>query len=274
MTMITSAENKKEGLIVKEAVGKQKKATLEITQKIASSEWNRAQFILKIALPAIFSSLVYKIRDTFNIIALGHLDEKELMAGVGMGNACIHLMGLSIILGLNSALDTLVSNAAGAGDLELCGVYLNRARVILTVCFLPIILIQRQLEGILLAAGQDAKVSAYTAEFIFYSLPGLYLLALQNAQLKFLNNLGKTKVPMYCNMVTVVMHPIWLYYLTDKDQLNLRMVGVGIANVISYALVLSLNLIYSSMLDDIKDSIFWPDARSFYGLWTQVLIGS
>jgi Na+-driven multidrug efflux pump len=44
-----------------------------------------------------------------NLIFLGHLDNKALIGGVGMGQAVIHLMGFSIILGLNSALDTLIS---------------------------------------------------------------------------------------------------------------------------------------------------------------------
>ena len=44
-----------------------------------------------------------------NLIYLGHLDNAALIGGVGLGSACMNLMGMSIILGLNSALDTLIS---------------------------------------------------------------------------------------------------------------------------------------------------------------------
>ena len=49
-----------------------------------------------------------------------------------------NIFGLAIIYGLNSSVDTLVSQAAGGGNLELCGVYLNRGRYIMTCAFVPI----------------------------------------------------------------------------------------------------------------------------------------
>jgi len=42
------------------------------------------------------------------------LNNKEMLAGVGLGNMTQNLLGLSLILGFNSALDTLISNAAGS----------------------------------------------------------------------------------------------------------------------------------------------------------------
>jgi len=78
-----------------------------------------------------------------------------------MGQACMNLMGMSIILGLNSALDTLVSQAAGAGKIELCGVYLNQARLIMTVMFIPILILVMHIEQFLLYVGQNHQVAFY-----------------------------------------------------------------------------------------------------------------
>ena len=47
-------------------------------------------------------------------------------------------MGYSIILGLNTGMDTLISQAAGAKDFEQCGVILNRARFVVTLFFVPL----------------------------------------------------------------------------------------------------------------------------------------
>ena len=57
---------------------------------------------------------------------LGHSGNKDLVAGVGVGKAYSDLTGIFIIMGMNMAIGTLVSQAAGAGNLEMCGVYLNR----------------------------------------------------------------------------------------------------------------------------------------------------
>ena len=57
-----------------------------------------------------------------------------------MGNMIQNMIGLSIVIGLNGALETLVSQAYGAGNLQLCGTYLNRGLMIVVVCFIPITL--------------------------------------------------------------------------------------------------------------------------------------
>ena len=61
----------------------------------------RLRLILSIALPAIVACLITRIQDTINIIFLGHLGNKAMVAGVGMGNSCINLMGMTIIIGMN-----------------------------------------------------------------------------------------------------------------------------------------------------------------------------
>lgn len=52
-------------------------------------------------------------------------------AAVGLGNTLISLAGVAVCVGLNSALNTFASQAYGADRIELCGVYLWRARIVL-----------------------------------------------------------------------------------------------------------------------------------------------
>jgi len=85
-----------------------------------------------------------------------------MMAGVGMGNMIMNILGLTIAMGLNGALETLSSQAFGSSNLELCGVYLNRGRLILILVYIPITIILLQAERILLAVGQDPEVAKYT----------------------------------------------------------------------------------------------------------------
>jgi len=54
-----------------------------------------------------------------------HSDNEELVAAVGLGNVIINCFVISIFWSLNSSIDTLASQAYGAGNLKLCGVYLN-----------------------------------------------------------------------------------------------------------------------------------------------------
>ena len=84
-----------------------------------------------------------------------------MLAGVGMGNMTQALCALSFILGFNSALDTLISQAAGAGNIELCGLYLNKGRAVMTFLFVPIAIVLMHTESILIHLGQNKQVAEY-----------------------------------------------------------------------------------------------------------------
>ena len=104
-----------------------------------------------------------------------------MLAGVGMGNVIMNMLGLAVIYGMNMALETLVSQSYGQGNLELCGVYLNRGRFIITLCFIPIALILTKVHDILAFIGQDPEVSRYAQTYVLAYIPGLYLIGLFNS---------------------------------------------------------------------------------------------
>ena len=76
-------------------------------------------------IPLVFINVVRKFLDVINIVFLGKYNNPAMIAGVGIGSITSSFLGLAIILGFNSALDTLVSNSAGAKQHYLSGRYLN-----------------------------------------------------------------------------------------------------------------------------------------------------
>ena len=75
------------------------------------------------------------------------------VAGLGLGVSLVNSVTFSVLFGMNGALETLTAQAFGAKELSLCGVYLNRARVINTIVFLPLAFITLQSGFILRAIG-------------------------------------------------------------------------------------------------------------------------
>ena len=61
------------------------------------------------------------------------------------------MCGYSIVVGLNGALETLVSQAYGAKNYDQCGVYLNRGRIVLLITFSLVFIILSHTEVILVA---------------------------------------------------------------------------------------------------------------------------
>ena len=104
--------------------------------------------IFRISLPTIISCLFMQLTYFINTVYAGHLNDESKLAGLGLGTCLLECLTLYIIMGMNGALETLVSHAYGANQLVLCGEYLNRARVINTILFIPlasILLFTRQI---------------------------------------------------------------------------------------------------------------------------------
>ena len=70
-----------------------------------------------------------------NLAFAAHYLEKEFVAAIGTGNMVINILVTYFCLGLNNVMDTYISQAAGAGNLRVCGIYLNLTRVIYTLMF-------------------------------------------------------------------------------------------------------------------------------------------
>ena len=74
-------------------------------------------------------------------------------------------MVLTLMIGLNSAQETLTSQAYGSRNYILCGAYLNRGTFILLAFYVPFALIPFIFgEKIYLAMGQEPEVSKLAAE--------------------------------------------------------------------------------------------------------------
>ena len=65
--------------------------------------------ILSLTIPSALQCIINMLTEIINLYFAGTLKDKELLAGVGMGNMTQNLVALSIIFGFNSALDTLIS---------------------------------------------------------------------------------------------------------------------------------------------------------------------
>ena len=49
------------------------------------------------------------VTELINMSFIGHLGNAAMLAGVGLGNMTQNIVGLSLILGFNSVLDTFIS---------------------------------------------------------------------------------------------------------------------------------------------------------------------
>ncbi len=127
----------------------QKKSTEEAPLRETLSK------VLNISLPAIVSMISAFSIQVANTVFAGHLGDPAIMAGVGMATMYVNIFCNSLMIGLNSTLNTLLSQAVGFDDFHLCGVYLNRSRIVLTLMYVPLAILLLQTRTIFDALGFD-----------------------------------------------------------------------------------------------------------------------
>lgn len=95
----------------------------------------------QLAIPATVSVLVQMLIVTVNLIFVGHLGDASKVASCGLGNMIIFIFGNAAFIGMNSGMETLVSQAFGASNLKLCGEYYQRGRIAVLLYWFPLALI-------------------------------------------------------------------------------------------------------------------------------------
>jgi len=76
--------------------------------------------------------------ETVDIIAVGHLGNTDYLSGVGLATSILNIFIFGVYIGLNGAIDTMISQATGLNNHRLANQVLNKAYFINIVLYIPI----------------------------------------------------------------------------------------------------------------------------------------
>ena len=91
---------------------------------------------LKLAIPSIIGAIILQFQELINLYYAAHSDNEALISAIGLGNVIMSCFVISVFLSMNSAIETLVSQAAGNGNYQVCGLYLNQGLFVISLTFL------------------------------------------------------------------------------------------------------------------------------------------
>lgn len=161
---------------------------------------------------------------------------------MALGNLTANLTGLSLILGVLSAFDTLAPQAFGAKRFGDVGILAQRGLLVSLAVMgltLPLWLAS---ESLLASVGQPPLVCKYAAQFLkFYTL-GIPAFAVVRSQAKFLNaqNIAMPIV-VTSGIVSCIFHPIFLRFFIT--YLSLGTAGAALATGCSQYVMAALNFL-------------------------------
>ncbi|CAH0478848.1 unnamed protein product [Peronospora belbahrii] len=198
---------------------------------------------MALAYPVVITYTLEYLPGLICIILVGHLesrDTKRYVAAATLSTMFTNISSLSIGFGLTSALDTLCSQAYGAGKLDKLGLYLQSGLLVVGSCLLPVFLLNWHAEYFLILTGQDTEVARLAGEFSRVTVFGVPFLFAYEMARKILQAQNIVRPMVLFALVGTFINVFGGYVLTYWTPLGFH--GAALSRTLGY-MVLPLCLI-------------------------------
>jgi multidrug resistance protein, MATE family len=189
-----------------------------------------------------------------NMMFVRQLNDPNAIAGCGLGNMIFVMFMFSINIGVNGGVDTLVSQAYGRKNYELCNTYFNVSRIVAVICFIPQAYIAINADRIFRFMGQPPESSEMAYRYMIISLPGCLIYGLFESTRRYLQAHGIYNPILIMWSWSVVVHIAANYILVNVLDYGLE--GVAIGTCLCYASNYIFSTIYITIYDDCIPSSF------------------
>ncbi|XP_023768324.1 protein DETOXIFICATION 18 [Lactuca sativa] len=192
--------------------------------------WEEAKHQILFSLPMILTNVAYYCIPLISVMFAGHLGEAELAAS-NLANSWATVTGLSFMVGLSGALETLCGQGFGAKIYRMLGIYLQSSCLISIFFSILISILWFFTEPILILLQQDPQISKIAALYIKYLVPGLFAYGVLNNILRFLQTQSVVTPLVICSLIPLILHIAITYALVHWTSLSF--IGAPIAVSIS-----------------------------------------
>ncbi|CAI2366216.1 unnamed protein product [Moneuplotes crassus] len=222
--------------------------------------------IIKYALPSCFGLVLRKLVDNINFYFIGKMDQPDYISGAGLAMLTLNITVISLGIGLSGGVETLSSQAFGSGKNYLAGCYYNRAQVIMAVMFIFQAIILFFSEDLLVLCGQPKMAAKIAGDFIIKMIPGVWIVCQTELLRRFLTSQGVLYIVVNSQILSCILHTIWLYLFIDVYGFGLD--GVVYATTITYVLSFILPVLYITFYKEVLKPQSWHciNGDSFTGL--------
>ena len=193
------------------------------------------------------------------------MDSTTELAGIGLGNMMIIFIPYSVMIGINTSLETLVARAAGRNNLRDCGLYLHRSILIISVVFVPVGMLLNYTGQILESIGIEEDVAAIAAAYVRQMLPGVLLNSYSDAIDLFLVPMGYYSTICILQTLVLPLHFIGCYVFVSIYEWGA--VGAACAQNITAVVMLALVCVFVSLQPSIKEAWYFPTMKTFSNLY-------
>ncbi|KAM3133468.1 hypothetical protein pb186bvf_014472 [Paramecium bursaria] len=212
----------------------------EIVKQLKDSKFQESQDITKLSrFYAIFiasiqsglSFLIEILPRTIVYLILANINKSDLIASIGLGNILIKSISQGIQIEISIGLETLVAQAFGAQEFELCGHLFYRALFLSTFIMIPTIFLHYYSIIFYQMIVKDVEIIENAWIYTKYMLFAIWLNSLYIQTKVFLNGQNIYNYQLYSQCASSLINVFFQYLFIVN--LNYDILGVVYAQTIS-----------------------------------------
>lgn len=138
-------------------------------------------------------------------------EDPAMTNGVGVGQAFKTLLGITVLTGASGGLDTYAQQAAGKGDYQLSGTYLNRARLIAFLTFIPVALVQMNFSYPLRWCKMNEDVVNHAQTYMSWTVIECFFYAQYYCQRIYLQSWKHNYSVLIAQVLSTFIFPFWCW---------------------------------------------------------------
>ena len=190
--------------------------------------WRALSRIGVLTITSFIALLLEFGMDTINLYFIGKENNAEELAACGLGNAIgLYMLG-SIVCALSIGLETLGSQAYGAQNFRLVGLWFNRGLLInILSSTILALLFCTKMDLILIYLGQNRKVAEGVGTYLRWSIPHVILYGTFSSSTSFMLIQQKVKIYFIVDALITPFHFFLAYLLISYFGLGL--IGAALA---------------------------------------------
>ncbi|CAN4084283.1 unnamed protein product [Withania somnifera] len=220
--------------------------------------------LLVLAGPLMSVNFLLYCLQVISIMFVGHLGELSL-SGASMATSFASVTGLSLLMGMGSALDTLCGQSYGAKQYHMLGIHMQRAMLVLLLASVPLACIWANAGHILVLLGQDPEIAAEAGSYARYMIPTIFAYALLQCHIRFLQTQNNVIPMMFSSGITTLLHIFICWILVFKSGLGNK--GAALANAISYWINFLFLAAYVRISPSCKSTWSGFSNEAFHDIW-------
>ncbi|KAJ0646662.1 putative multi antimicrobial extrusion protein [Helianthus annuus] len=195
-----------------------------------------------IAGPMVAVTLSQYLLQVVSVMMVGHIGELAL-SSTAIAISISSVTGFSLLLGMASALETLCGQAYGAQQYRKFGAQIYTAIFSLLLVCIPLSVLWKYMENILVLMGQSPSISHEAGKFITWLIPALFAYATLQPLIRYFQMQSMLLAMLISSSVALCIHIPLCWVLVYKTGLK----NIGAAISMDIAMWLNVTFLFFYM---------------------------